>query len=1157
MTLGQGVKLGQQPPRASDYSKGRVWAKLKPQYREILSSPAGRSALNIGAQSIKPFVKKLPSSNGRSGPRKQSVDISLYYSINFDTSRPVEEYIAEMYSTGYFEIVEPVFLVIPFHSPNDPSLAQQAYLDVIKAPASWDITKGSEEIVIAIVDTGGDLDHPDLQEKLFINTNDPEDGVDNDGDGFIDNYRGWDFSGDDNTLIGSEGFVGDNDPSVTKGNLFSHGSMVAGCASASTNNGIGISAVGYNTKLLFTKHFADNQADVNSGYSSDLYSGILYAATHGAKIINCSWGSYFSSTIARDIIKYVTLDLGCLVIGAAGNSNVEMPIYPASYDYVMSVASASPNEMRSHFSNFGKTVDIIAPGDGIYTTAFNDGYVYESGTSLAAPIVSGAAALVWTLHPEYTPLQVAEQLRITADPTFYANNQNYIHKLGYGRLDVLKALTAKSPAVRASNALLVNCENALPESGQEARLYFDFTNFLQASSGALTATISTKSTHITIVKNSVILGAMQENEMRQNVNKPFEIQLLPSLPIGEAVEILITFSDGAYTDYQLINVSIPSFININENNILTSLTAGGRVGFGITPWQSNGSGFVYNGKNLLNEMGLIMGRSPATIDNNVRSTGWQVDRDFIPDGYMVKKTPGTSAYSEITGSMRNRMEISEATLSINFRSLVWENDPYRDFVILEYQMKNLTDEPINDFYIGLFADWDIADGGAKDRAAWHPETKLGYVFAATPGIFSQAGIQALTGTPQYYAIDNDSDLMGSPFGLYDGFTDEEKFTSISSGLTKIQAGNPLMGNDVSHVVASGPYHILAGQTITVAFAVHASDSRAGLVRSARYADSLYNYTLKAPVPIVPPLQVCENTTSSLYATGATKFKWYRDLFGGEPIAQGASFKLPALRMDTVLYVSNADNAYESRRVPVTVSVARNPNIQVTGPLTFCEGASVILSTDPADEIIWSNAAKTSSIEITTPGVFNVAARNGTLTCMSSESVTVTVLPKPSAAFTISPEFPVAEQPLTFSATDDAAVSWMWDFGDGTNGLSRNEIHRYDDLGDHKVTLTATSPDNCVSTESVTLGNITALEPMGAGFTSYPNPVRSGAIFLDMPEGPGTVEVDVTDTQGRKVVHRVLDQRFQEMDLGALGNGAYILHIKTNRQTVRQKIIVAR
>jgi subtilisin family serine protease len=143
-----------------------------------------------------------------------------------------------------FEIVEPVYVQKSFFMPNDPLIVNQYYLNIIKANQAWDVTQGSPSIIIGIVDTGGDLNHPDLQGNIYIDPADPTDGIDNDGDGYIDNNRGWDFSGADAALIGSPNFKGDNDPSVFSGNKFGHGTMVAGCASATTNDAVGISGVG-------------------------------------------------------------------------------------------------------------------------------------------------------------------------------------------------------------------------------------------------------------------------------------------------------------------------------------------------------------------------------------------------------------------------------------------------------------------------------------------------------------------------------------------------------------------------------------------------------------------------------------------------------------------------------------------------------------------------------------------------------------------------------------------------------------------------------------------------------------------------------------------------------------------------------------------------
>ncbi len=169
---------------------------------------------------------------------------------------------------------------------------------------------------------------------------------------------------------------------------------------------------------------------------------------------------------------------------------------PAAYDHVLSVASSDENDLRSWFSNYGKTVDITAPGSNIYTTNYDDAYRTDSGTSLSAPIVSGAAALVWAHNPTYTPLQVAEQLRISADETFYNDNPTFINKLGKGRLDIARALTLQTPSIRANHQRLVNSSGDFPGPGEKGKLYFNFTNYLKPSSSALKVTLTSSSPYL-------------------------------------------------------------------------------------------------------------------------------------------------------------------------------------------------------------------------------------------------------------------------------------------------------------------------------------------------------------------------------------------------------------------------------------------------------------------------------------------------------------------------------------------------------------------------------------------------------------------------------------------------------------------------------------
>ncbi len=1123
--------------------------------------PAGRKPAGIGSSRISPLLnaKAREKTLGRIAPREQHIDISLYYKLSFDKTIALEDFVNELYATGYFEIVEPVHTVEPFFTPDDPSSSQQYYLDLIRAPEAWDITTGDQSIIIGIVDTGGDLNHPDLQGNLYIDPADPIDGIDNDGDGFIDNNRGWDFSGADASLIGMPGFIGDNDPSISQGNLFAHGTMVAGCASASTNNGIGISSVGFNTKLLFTKHFADNQPGTGSNYSSNLYDGILYAATHGAKIINCSWGGYYRSSIAQDIIEYVTLDLGCLVVAAAGNSNLETPIYPAGYEYVLSVASSDAADIRSKFSNYGKTIDIISPGTNIYTTTYNDAYGTDSGTSLSAPIVSGAAALVWAQNPSFTPLQVAEQLRVSADESFYANNPLYTNKLGKGRLDVARALTIQSPSIRASKQLLVRDDGRSPDAGDSAKLYFDFTNYLRPSSNGLTATITSSSPHIAIVKGDIILGSIAENVTVRNDASPFEIILASTFPIDQPVEALLTFSDGEYQDFQLLSFMIPSYIDIDENNIITSLSNSGRIGFGNTSEQNSGSGFIYNEESILYEMGLIMGTSSTNIYNNVRSIDDQFDQDFTASVKLVKMAPGERSYAEITGGLTNEEDASTASLDISYQSLVWENDPYRNFIILEYKVRNTTSSPIDDFYFGIFADWDIASAGRGDRAGWDNETRLGYVFPAQSSALPQSGIQALNGTAHYYAIDNDQTIAGNPFGIYDGFTDDEKFMSISSALGKVQAGNPTFGGDVSHVVASGPYTITPGEEVTIAFALHAASTNAALITSARYADSLYNFTLKAPQPAVENTNLCYGSAAQLEATGAGDFNWYADFTGGTPIFSGPQFNTPNLYGDTVFFVSNADKSYESIRTAAVVSVRPAPVIQRSGSIEFCEGETILLSVDEADEYTWSTGEKTQSIVVGVSGQYTVAVRQDALECASADTVDVKVNPSSSASFIVSTESPQQNEIIIFSPATVDGVTWFWEFGDGGTSDETSPSYAYVQEGEFTVTLSVTAENGCEQVESKTFGIVTDIEDSSLNLlTVYPNPVQSNTLFVTILGAKASGEIALFNAQGHRVFCGIrTDVDRMVVDIANLPSGLYMLKITTEQNSVTRKIVIAR
>ncbi len=341
--------------------------------------------------------------------------------------------------------------------PNDPSLASQWYLrnmtlgnGDVRALGGWNESLGDSNVVICILDSGVDWHHPDLggphPDKVngAMWTNWTEyygtAGVDDDGNGKVDDFRGWDFV----NLSPSAGWpdedvqTADNDPM----DYGSHGTNCAGMAAGMTNNGIGIAGTAPGCKIMAVRcgymPAGSNQGVVRMDYVS---AGMLYAINNGADIINCSWGSSSYLSFAVDAVQ----NAGGLIITAAGNDDSDSdPSYLSTRSGVLSVAATGSADAKAVFSNYGAWVEISAPGVSIYTTAyFSDtdthGYASVQGTSFSSPITCGSAALIWSARPGLTASQVASTLTSSAD-NIDAVNPLYIGKMGAGRVNLLKAL---------------------------------------------------------------------------------------------------------------------------------------------------------------------------------------------------------------------------------------------------------------------------------------------------------------------------------------------------------------------------------------------------------------------------------------------------------------------------------------------------------------------------------------------------------------------------------------------------------------------------------------------------------------------------------------------------------------------------------------------
>jgi subtilisin family serine protease len=343
------------------------------------------------------------------------------------------------------EYVEPNYVLHASRVPNDDAFGEQwglrnlgalggkADAD-ISAISAWDIATDGN-VIVAVIDTGIDYRHQDLEPNVWINSNEAENGQDDDNNGLVDDLHGTDFVN------------GDTDPADDAG----HGSHVAGVIGAEGNNGVGVSGVSWHPKLMGLKFLDQN----GEGNTADAAYAIDYAIEHGASVINASWGGpAFSQTLYEAVRRAADHDV--LFVAAAGNegkNSDSSPDYPAAFDLpnVISVAASDRSDHLLPYSNYGRSsVDIAAPGDDIYSTVPTDvdpsGYASFSGTSMAAPSVAGAAALYMSHSASSSAQQARGAILQTADqlPAFSGKAATG------GRLNVASALGAK-PSLQGSS----------------------------------------------------------------------------------------------------------------------------------------------------------------------------------------------------------------------------------------------------------------------------------------------------------------------------------------------------------------------------------------------------------------------------------------------------------------------------------------------------------------------------------------------------------------------------------------------------------------------------------------------------------------------------------------------------------------------------------
>jgi serine protease len=604
------AKLHAEQPTPTDskgrplYEAGVVAVKLHsdapPVSAKALPIRFGISSLDgvsekLGVGMVEPMFRSQFSK-----ARPDLPDLSRIYRVTLTDGVDVRRAATIFGSDPSVEYAEPIPAHYLHETPNDPLFNVQWFLDSIEAEGAWDVHKGEDgaEVVVGISDSGVAWRHEDLVDNIYQNLGEDADGdgkvieqsgdtwifdpgdvngVDDDGNGYPDDFVGWNFFNDDE--------LEDNDPDDPD----SHGTHVAGLAAGRTDNGVGISSISWNVKILPT-----SASNSDSGENLDRpYSCVVYLAENGADVINMSWGGDTTSQAAQDVMDYAT-GLGSLLVAAAGNDSTTDLHFPSALPGVVSVAATGKSDRLASYSNFGISVDIASPGgagiNGMRSTTPPNNYGNKEGTSMASPVAAGVFALVKSLHPSWTNQQLLEQVLGTADSVDDLN-VSFVGLMGEGRINAFRALTDQ-PTTEVPELRLEVLEVTVDddtgdgslEAGEGAKLEVTLRNYSHlASSQAVTLTLQTDSPYVEVIDDSMVVGVTKD--MKMELPGTFSIQVVPEAPSGPITLALVAEASDA-------SVSPQSELDFRV------LVAGG----GLLVWEGEEGASTFSGQYLRDEL---------------------------------------------------------------------------------------------------------------------------------------------------------------------------------------------------------------------------------------------------------------------------------------------------------------------------------------------------------------------------------------------------------------------------------------------------------------------------------------------------------------------------------------------------------------------------
>lgn len=824
------------------YEVGKINVKFKSEVTGFTKNSFRIQAVDnvLSEFNVKELVQLHPLKNDISKRKIGDEELAKVFQIRYE--KGIDPYDAAAMlmndNASIIEWAEPSIVYTSDFMPNDPSVSAQWHISKIASFQAWDIFKGDTSVYVGIVDSGSDLDHPDLATNIKYNYADPPNGIDDDGNGYIDDLKGWDF------------FYNDGDPQIYNDGS-DHGSHVSGCASQVTDNGVHGSGIGFKTMLRISKHAPDYAS--NSIYNSD--AGIVYHYQNNAKIINCSFGSSTPSSYTQLVINNAWAN-GTIVCASAGNGDANgvgqnWARYPASYDNVVSVAASTSSDIKTTFSNFHTTVDVIAPGQGILSTLYNNTYASYDGTSMSTPITSGTVALIKGKYPTWTPQQIVDRLKLGVD-SIYNLNPSYIGLLGTGRVNAFKCLS-DLPIARlvsfAANDSLYGNNDKVYDINEVIALQVNLKNTHFAGTNA-SIRLATTSTDVEIVMDSVFVGSIPAyGTFNTTLNNTFKVKALSTCPFDKDITFKLVYSATCFTDDAANTFTVRfrnGFAQHNINNLKLALTKDGNVGKKAQTYGTGlllGTGTVNN----LYEGGLMIGVSNTKVSDVVRrgsSPANVSDTDFVGMQAYTITTPGVHSSQDGMGKFNDDGAGSNKIgVEVEAYSYAFNTAPDADYILLQYKIKNTSGAQLANVYAGLFT-WMAPDGffNSGNISILNNANKLAYTY--NTGVANKyLGLGLMTNQTMNFKIVPSTEMLN-------GFTTEEKWSALSSGVVTDSAGP----NGNALVLGVGPFNLAANQVETIGFAILYGTSTSDLVTKNNQAKVKYAtvgvQTLSTEVPKV-------------------------------------------------------------------------------------------------------------------------------------------------------------------------------------------------------------------------------------------------------------------------------------------------------------------